>query len=92
LRPWSSVAAIYGPRETAQEGDSMSVRERLKGAWHWPRYRLLSRCWAEGCGRPMALHSPRAAYDCERTPMALSFTEKGLALLAEYDDENHAVA
>ena len=28
------------------------------GAYDWPRYRLFGRCWAEGCGRPMILHTP----------------------------------
>jgi hypothetical protein len=62
---------------------TLKLKECLIGLWHWPRYRFASRCWA--CGRPMVLHSPWAAYDCSRTPMAISFTEKGeaLAVIAE---------
>ena len=53
---------------------------RLIGALYWPRYRLFSRCWAQGCGRRlMILHSPWALYICERTPMAIRITPKGEA-------------
>jgi hypothetical protein len=36
----------------------------------------------------MCLHSPWAVYDCSRTPMAISFTEEGLAqaVIAEAED------
>lgn len=57
----------------------MSFKERLIGMWHWPKYRLLGRCWAQGCGRLMILHSPWALYICERTPMAISITPEGEA-------------
>jgi hypothetical protein len=52
----------------------------LLGLIDWPGYRLRGRCWAEGCGRLMALHSPWRLYACERTPMAVAFTEQGEAL------------
>jgi hypothetical protein len=65
---------------------TLSLKECLIGLWHWPRYRLAGRCWA--CGRLMCLHSPWAVYDCSRTPMAISFTEEGLAqaVIAEAED------
>jgi hypothetical protein len=49
------------------------------GVLDWPAYRLCGRCWAEGCGRLMILHSPWALYICERTPMGITITEKGEA-------------
>jgi hypothetical protein len=52
---------------------------RLIAVWDWPRYRFIGRCWAQGCGRLMILHSPWALYICERTPMAISITPKGEA-------------
>ena len=61
---------------------TLTLRASLEGVWHWPRYRLFGRCWAEGCGRLMALHSPWALYICERTPMGLVFTDKGRELIA----------
>jgi hypothetical protein len=66
----------------------LSLKECLIGLWYWPKYRFLGRCWAMGCGRPMVLHSPWARYDCERTPMAISLTEQGMArvLIAEAED------
>jgi hypothetical protein len=52
----------------------------LEGIWNWPRYRLFGgRCWAEGCGRLIVLHSPWALYICERTPMGISITPEGEA-------------
>jgi hypothetical protein len=56
---------------------------RLLAVYDWPGYRLLGRCWAQGCGRPMILHSPWALYACERTPMAIAITEQGMARYAE---------
>ena len=60
---------------------------RLLGLIDWPGYRLRGRCWAEGCGRLMALHSPRRLYACESTPMAIAFTERGEALAAAIERE-----
>jgi hypothetical protein len=51
----------------------------LMGVLDWPSYRFLGRCWAEGCGRPMILHSPWALYICERTPLGIRITEQGEA-------------
>jgi hypothetical protein len=59
----------------------------LLGLIDWPSYRLLGRCWAAGCGRPMALHSPWRLLICEGTPMAIAFTERGEALAAELERE-----
>jgi len=65
-----------------------TLKECLVGIWHWPKYRLLGRCWAKNCNRLMILHSPWAVYDCSRMPMAISFTEEGLAqaVIAEAED------
>jgi hypothetical protein len=57
----------------------------LEGIWHWPRYRLFGRCWAQGCGRLKILHSPWALYICERTPIAVVITELGWELAAELE-------
>jgi hypothetical protein len=62
---------------------TLSLRERLIGLYHWPAYRLLGRCWAQGCGRLMVLHTPWAMYICERTPMAIALTEQGEARYQE---------
>jgi hypothetical protein len=61
---------------------TLTLREQLLGIWHWPRYRLFGRCWAEGCGRLIALHTPWALYICERTPMGMVITDKGRELIA----------
>jgi hypothetical protein len=77
---------VPGPPFFGEVRITLTLKECLVGLWVWPRYRFASRCWA--CGRPMALHSPWAVYDCSRTPMAISFTEKGeaLAVIAEAED------
>ena len=56
----------------------------------WPAYRLLGRCWAEGCGRPMVLHSPWRLYACERTPMAIVLNEERYAELVGVDQAEPA--
>jgi len=58
---------------------------RLIGVLDWPRYRLVGRCWAQGCGRLMILHTPWALYICERTPMGIVITDKGRELAAELE-------
>jgi hypothetical protein len=58
---------------------------RLLGLLDWPAYRLLGRCWAEGCGRPMILHTPWRLYDCERTPMAIVLNQDRYAELVGVD-------
>ena len=60
---------------------------RLLGLIHWPAYRLLGRCWAEECGRPMILHSPWRLYACERTPMAIVLNEERYAELVGIDQD-----
>ena len=60
---------------------------RMLGLWDWPGYRLFGRCWAQGCGRLVVLHSPWALYICERTPMAITITEKGMAALVVKEAE-----
>jgi hypothetical protein len=70
-------------RDVKEVITTLSLKECLTGLWHWPKYRLLGHCWAEGCGRPMILHSPWALYICERTPMGITLTEKGEALYRE---------
>jgi hypothetical protein len=50
---------------------------KLVGLIDWPRYRFVGRCWAEGCGKLMVLHSPWRMFACERTPMAIVLTDKG---------------
>jgi hypothetical protein len=61
----------------------------LEGIWNWPRYRLFGgRCWAEGCGRLIVLHSPWALYICERTPMGIVITDKGRERIAEAEGVN----
>jgi hypothetical protein len=56
----------------------------LLGVLDWPGYRLVGRCWAEGCGRLMVLHSPRQERRCAGTPMAIVLNE---ARYAEMTDE-----
>ena len=55
---------------------------RLLGVLDWPRYRLLGRCWAQGCGQLIILHSPWRLFICERTPLAIALTDKGRARIA----------
>lgn len=77
-----------GPSPWEGVKTTLSLKECLLGVWHWPEYRLLGRCWAQGCGRLMILHSPWALYDCSRTPMAITLTEAGMAcvVIAEAED------
>ena len=55
------------------------IRER----WGALRYRLFGRCWAQGCGLPMALHTRRRLDCCLNKPVALSLTEEGWLLAFE---------
>jgi hypothetical protein len=75
------------PGPSAEEGvkTTLSLKQCLPGVWHWPKYRLLGRCWAQGCGRLMVLHSPWALYDCSRTPLAITLTDAGM-VIAEAED------
>jgi hypothetical protein len=78
------------PGPSAEEGvkTTLSLKQCLPGVWHWPKYRLLGRCRAQGCGRLMVLHSPWALYDCSRTPLAITLTDAGMArvVIAEAED------
>jgi hypothetical protein len=67
---------------------TLPLKQCLLGVWHWPKYRLLGRCRAQGCGRLMVLHSPWALYDCSRTPLAITLTDAGMArvVIAEAED------
>jgi hypothetical protein len=58
---------------------------RLLGLWDWPGYRLLGRCFV--CDRLMILHTPWALYICERTPLPITITEKGMAELVVKEAE-----
>jgi hypothetical protein len=61
---------------------------RLLGLIDWPRYRFsFEPCWAEGCGRPMILHSPWRFYICENTPMAIVLNEERYAELVGADQD-----
>jgi hypothetical protein len=48
---------------------------------------LFGRCWAEGCGRLIVLHSPWALYFCERTPMGVVITDNGRERIADLEVE-----
>jgi hypothetical protein len=70
---------------------TLSVKECLTGLWYWPKYRLLDECWAMDCPIPSrrnALHGPWQLRRCERTPMAITLTEQGMArmVVAEAED------
>jgi hypothetical protein len=70
---------------------TLSLKERLIGCWHWPKYRLLGECWAMECPIPSrlnVLHGPWQLRRCENTPMAISITEQGMAriVIAEAED------
>jgi hypothetical protein len=49
----------------------------VRGLRDWITYRLLGRCWAQGCGRLMALHTAQQRRRCEHTPLAIELTEQG---------------
>ena len=59
---------------------------RLLGVLDWPRYRLFGRCWAQGCGQLIILHSPWRLFICERTPLAIALTDQGRARIADGQD------
>ena len=48
--------------------------------WHAIRFRLLGRCWAQGCGRLAVLHTPRRWKRCLDTPLAIGVTARGWLL------------
>jgi hypothetical protein len=49
-------------------------------AWCWPQYRLFGRCFAQGCGRLVVLHTPRQLDRCETTPLGVMLTVQGWLL------------
>ena len=58
---------------------------RLVDPYCWLHLRLTgSRCYAQGCGRLLLLHTPRQRDRCYDTPLAIELTELGMARLAEY--------
>jgi hypothetical protein len=70
---------------------TLTLKACLVGVWYWPKYRLLSYCWAQDCPIPSrlnVLHGPWQLRRCENTPMAISLTEKGMArmVVAEAED------
>jgi hypothetical protein len=61
----------------------------LLAAYYFAHNRLTGvRCYAEGCGRRLLLHSPWRSYRCNRTPLGLVITEHGLgrAVVAEAEE------
>jgi hypothetical protein len=61
----------------------------LEVIWYWLHNRLTGvRCYAEGCGRLLLLHSPWRSYRCNRMPLGLVITEQGMAraVIAEAED------
>jgi hypothetical protein len=62
---------------------------RLFDAYCWLWLRLTgSRCFAQGCGRLLLLHTPRQWDRCYDTPLAIVLTEKGMAaaVIAEAEE------
>jgi hypothetical protein len=54
------------------------IRERLEGLYYWFYNRLTGvRCYAEGCGRRLLLHTPRQYNRCLDTPLAIELTDRG---------------
>jgi hypothetical protein len=80
-----------GPPFGGEVRTTLTLKACLVGVWHWPKYRLLSYCWAQDCPIPSrlnVLHGPWQLRRCENTPMAISLTEKGMArmVVAEAED------
>lgn len=54
------------------------IRDRLIGCYFWFHNRLTGvRCFAEGCGRLLVLHTPRQMRRCLDTPLAIELTDRG---------------
>jgi hypothetical protein len=54
------------------------LRQRLHDAWLWLWLRLTgSRCFAQGCGRLLVLHTPRQLDRCYDTPLGIVLTDRG---------------
>jgi hypothetical protein len=53
---------------------------RLIAVYDWLCLRATgSRCYAQGCGRLVLLHTPRQLNRCYSTPLAIVITEQGYA-------------
>jgi hypothetical protein len=51
---------------------------QLAAAHCWFHNRLTgTRCFAEGCGRLLLLHTPRQLRRCYSTPLGIELTERG---------------
>jgi len=55
--------------------------------WHAVCFRLFSRCWAQGCGRLAALHTPRRWDRCLDTPLGIGLTARGWLRAQGLDDD-----
>lgn len=53
--------------------------------WHAIRFRLFSRCWAQGCGRLAVLHTPRRWNRCLDTQLDMGITLRGWLLAKGMD-------
>ncbi len=54
------------------------IQDRLTGLYCWFHNRLTGvRCYAQGCGRPLLLHTPRQRNRCLDTPLGIELTERG---------------
>ena len=50
----------------------------LAASYFWFHNRLTGvRCFAQGCGRLLLLHTPRQMNRCLDTPLAIELTERG---------------
>jgi hypothetical protein len=58
----------------------------LAGAYFWLHLRLTgTRCYADGCGRLLLLHTPRQLDRCYDTPLAIGITLRGWLLARGMD-------
>ena len=82
-KPPKGVKAIYRLHDWLEQ----HAPRWLFDAWCWPRYRLLGRCFAQGCGRRVILHTPRQLDRCENTPLAFGITVRGWLLSRGLDPD-----
>jgi hypothetical protein len=65
------------------------IRERLEGLYFWFHNRLTGvRCYADGCGRLLLLHTPRQYSRCLDTPLAIELTDHGWLRVNGIDPES----
>jgi hypothetical protein len=58
----------------------------LREPWLWLHNRLTgTRCYAQGCGRLLLLHTPRQTRRCNTTPLAIGITLRGWLLAKGMD-------